>query len=460
MALNATDTRHLEGPSSSWEVYFLRRDDLLFTRYNGNPSLVGVCARVTLNDASPLVYPDKLIRVRLDEQGAIPAFVEKAVHVGASRAFIDGKTKTSAGQVGISGRDLKEVPVLLPPLNEQRRIVTKLEALQSRSRAAREALDAVPPLLEKLRQSILAAAFRGDLTKDWREKHPDVEPASELVDRTPQPEGKASGRAAATSARPGLAAISVGHPQTAAPPRWSWTPLSRVARMESGHTPSRNHPEYWGGGIPWVGIRDAREHHGQVILSTGQTVSDLGLANSSARLLPAKTVCLSRTASVGYVTIMGKPMSTSQDFADWVCTSALVPEYLMFALLAEGEHIRTFGEGTTHTTIYYPELKALHICLAPLDEQLEVVRRVQGLLEVVERLKRNASEQSDRLDTLNKSSLAKAFRGELVPQDPNDEPAAVMLERIKAEQQASGDNGAALKKKGRRGRGRSQVDQR
>ncbi|HMR79458.1 MAG TPA: hypothetical protein PKD61_30335, partial [Polyangiaceae bacterium] len=109
MALNATDTRHLEGPSSSWEVYFLRRDDLLFTRYNGNPSLVGVCARVTLNDASPLVYPDKLIRVRLDEQGAIPAFVEKAVHVGASRAFIDGKTKTSAGQGGISGRDLKEV---------------------------------------------------------------------------------------------------------------------------------------------------------------------------------------------------------------------------------------------------------------------------------------------------------------------------------------------------------------
>src|SRR6185503_10682565 len=63
------------------------------------------------------------------------------------------------------------------------RIVTKLEALQARSRRAREALDAVPPLLEKLRQSILAAAFRGDLTKDWRSKHEDVEPASELLKR-------------------------------------------------------------------------------------------------------------------------------------------------------------------------------------------------------------------------------------------------------------------------------------
>ena len=74
-------------------------------------------------------------------------------------------------------------PTKLPPLNEQRRIVAKLEALQARSRHAREALDAVPPLLEKLRQSILAAAFRGDLTKDWRAKHKPTESAAQLLDR-------------------------------------------------------------------------------------------------------------------------------------------------------------------------------------------------------------------------------------------------------------------------------------
>lgn len=117
--------------------------------------------------------------------------------------------------------------------------------------------------------------------------------------------------------------------------------------MESGHTPSRNYPDYWDGGVPWISIPDAREAHGREIHATTQTVSELGLANSSARLLPAKTVCLSRTASVGYVTTMGKPMATSQDFADWICTPALLPEFLMFALLAEGEHIRTFGEGSS-----------------------------------------------------------------------------------------------------------------
>lgn len=429
MALNAADIRFLAGPTSVWEQYRLREDDLLFTRYNGNPSLVGVCGRVLSRGADLLVYPDKLIRVRLHSELALPAFVEKAVHVGASRAFIGAKTKTSAGQVGISGADLKEVPIPVAPLNEQRRIVAKLESLQARSRRARAALDAVPPLLEQLRQSILAAAFRGDLTKDWRAKRTDVEPARELISRTAEPSGKSSGRAASTSVRPGLGAISVGDPDTPAPGGWHWVPLSRVARMESGHTPSRNHAEYWDGGIPWIGIQDARDGHGKEIHTTAQTVSELGLANSSARLLPARTVCLSRTASVGYVTIMGKPMATSQDFADWICTPALLPEFLMYALLAEGEHIKTFGEGSTHTTIYFPELKAFHVCLAPLEEQREIVRRVQTLLDRIEHLRLNAAERLAQLTVLDRSTLAKAFRGELVPQDPNDEPADVVLAR-------------------------------
>jgi hypothetical protein len=150
MALNTGDTRFLQGAASAWEAYRLRADDLLFTRYNGNPSLVGVCGRVAAATQDLLVYPDKLIRVRLDTQLALPSFVERAVHVGESRAFIDGKTKTSAGQVGISGADLKDVPIRLPPINEQRRIVTKLEALQSRSRRAREALERIGELEHRL----------------------------------------------------------------------------------------------------------------------------------------------------------------------------------------------------------------------------------------------------------------------------------------------------------------------
>src|SRR5581483_214248 len=116
-----------------------------------------------------------------------------------------------------------------------------------------------------------------------------------------------------------------------------------VARLESGHTPSRGHSEYWDGGIPWIGIRDARRHHGLTIHETEQTVSELGLANSAARLLPAGTVCLSRTASVGYVTIMGTQMATSQDFVNWVCSEQLLPAYLKYLLICEKQSLLSFS---------------------------------------------------------------------------------------------------------------------
>ncbi|MFG6104506.1 restriction endonuclease subunit S [Leptothoe sp. EHU-05/26/07-4] len=209
----------------------------------------------------------------------------------------------------ISATDIKTAPIPLPPLNEQHRIVTKIEALTTRSCKARVALDAIPPLLDQFRQSVLAAAFRGDLTADWRAQNPDVETINQLLQSLSKQkiQGKSTGRAATTNIIPGRAALSVGDPETNIPSTWQRVHLLKIARLESGHTPSRKHPEYWGGDIPWIGIQDARENHGQRITSTFQYTNELGLENSAARLLPRGTVCLSRTASVGYALIMGKP---------------------------------------------------------------------------------------------------------------------------------------------------------
>ena len=129
-------------------------------------------------------------------------------------------------------------------------------------------------------------------------------------------------------------------------------------------------------------------------------------------------------------------MATSQDFATWSCSEALLPKYLMYALIAEGENIREFGEGSTHTTIYFPEIRALHICLAPLEEQAEIVKRVEACISWIDYLASEATSARSLIDRLDQAVLAKAFRGELVPQDPNDEPASVLLERIRAERAA------------------------
>ncbi|MFQ1638065.1 restriction endonuclease subunit S [Aeromonas veronii] len=190
---------------------------------------------------------------------------------------------------------------------------------------------------------------------------------------------RVGGRAATEGVIRGRFALSVGMPKEQPPEGWEWVPLSSVARLESGHTPSRKHPEYWGGKIPWIGIRDATSNHGRTIYRTEQTTNSLGIENSSARVLPANTVCLSRTASVGYVVVMGVPMATSQDFINWVCSEAIDYSYLKYVLFAEHDSMLRFASGTTHQTIYFPEAKAFHVCLPPIAVQRRIVDSLQTL---------------------------------------------------------------------------------
>lgn len=211
-----------------------------------------------------------------------------------------------------------------------------------------------------------------------------------------QAETRTGGRAATTGVIPGDVALSVGNPGTALPAGWTWRLLTDVARLESGHTPSRRHPEWWGGSIPWIGIRDATGNHGNTIRRTEQCTNELGIRNSSARVLPANTVCLSRTASVGYVVVMGVPMATSQDFVNWVCGAMLDHRYLKYVLLGERKAFLRFASGTTHQTIYFPEVKAFHIALpelpvqraiadtlASLDDRIDLLRQTNATLESI-----------------------------------------------------------------------------
>lgn len=214
----------------------------------------------------------------------------------------------------------------------------------------------------------------------------------------PRPITATGGRDATLAVIPGRFALSVGRPDLPAADGWNWTRLTDLARLESGHTPSRSRPEYWGGDVPWIGIRDATANHGRRIHDTTEHTNALGIANSSARILPAETVCLSRTASVGYVVMMGRPMATSQDFVNWVCGPRLNPHFLKYVLIAERQALHVFATGSVHQTIYFPEAKAFHVCaparreqdaivdvLGALDDKIELNRRMNETLEAMAR---------------------------------------------------------------------------
>jgi type I restriction enzyme, S subunit len=329
----------------------------------------------------------------------------------------------------LSGKQMAESPICLPPIAEQQRIVAKVDellalcddlelhqdekdALGGKARAsALQVLRAAGPHdemnaawdfvrdewvslisgpddMEDLRSTVLALAVRGRLTR----RNDSHEPAQSSVSRAKQLNRDlvpTRGRAASTQVMKGDAALFVGQPESIfVPDGWCVVALSDVARLESGHTPDRKIANYWGGDISWVGIRDARRNRNGLIFETEQTVTQAGINNSSTRLLPTGTVCLSRTASVGYCVILGKPMCTSQDFVNFVCTEALLPEYLQLIFRAESGALKRFAKGAVHLTIYFPEVKAFQILLPPVSEQIEILRVVHEMLEQLDSLEK------------------------------------------------------------------------
>jgi type I restriction enzyme, S subunit len=203
--------------------------------------------------------------------------------------------------------------------------------------------------------------------------------------------------------------VAVPNIAGSAPSGWSWRKLVDIATLESGHTPSRSRADWWGGSISWVSLTEIRSLDGKWVESTQLTTNEAGIANSSARLLPRGTVCFSRTASVGFVTILGKPMSTSQDFANWICGAELDPEYLMYALIASRSELRAIATGATHKTIYMPELSSFVICSPTRTEQERIVLVLKEKLATINRLCEALKQQERDIRDLPRQVLARGF---------------------------------------------------
>lgn len=160
LKLHANDVRYLSGDPADYEPFLVAPGDVLFTRYSGSRDYVGVCARVPV-DLPPTVYPDKLIRVRVPISMVLPEFLVIAASTGRARRHIESKIRTTAGQSGISGGDLKSLPLNVPSMAEQYRIVAEVDRRLSITVEAEVQVDADVRRISRLRESILSSAING-----------------------------------------------------------------------------------------------------------------------------------------------------------------------------------------------------------------------------------------------------------------------------------------------------------
>lgn len=263
--------------------------------------------------------------------------------------------------------EIEDLRIPMPPAVEREAIIRRLRQQLDAAARVRAAADSQSQTLEVLTEAALRDAFHG------------------------------------------ITPLSTGSERDEAPRGWKWHILTEIARLESGHTPSRRHPEWWGGDVPWLALPDIRELDCSVALETLETTNELGIANSSARILPEDTVVLSRTASVGFVAIMGRPMATSQDFVNWVCGTNLDPFFLMYLLRASRATIRQLSSGAIHKTVYVPTVKAFRVCVPNVSEQERIAGAVRQRLTTLADVKTCLENQAAEIGRLPAAHLRRAF---------------------------------------------------
>ncbi len=353
----------------------------------------------------------------------------------------------------ISYQKLAELEVKLPPLPEQRRIVARIEELQSRTRRAREALEGVPVLLEQLRQSVLASAFRGNLTADWRESHPDVEPASVLLERIRAERRRQweaaeveKMRAKGKEPKDGRWKQKYKEPEPVdsselpeLPEGWEWTTLELITA--SGPQNGLYLPKTaYGAGTPIIRIEDYQSSWSRSARELKRVEAEESLL-SNYRLI-ADDVLINRVNSPSH---LGKCMVVEERNLPAVFESNIMRLHLAAGVNPRfvtrwlespiGRTLLTEKAkwAVNQASINQQDVQAAPIPVAPTCEQARVASLVSSALALLSRQEERLTELRRRSDSLDQAVLSLAFRGELVSQDPSDEPASVLLERLREE---------------------------
>lgn len=457
MKLDLGDVRFLPGNENEYREFMIEEGDLLFTRYNGNPALVGACAVVPHLDGTVL-HPDKLIRVRIS--GLNPSFICAGVSNGRSRRYLDSRVRSTAGQAGISGGDLKRTPILVAPAEEQVRVVEALDSYLTRLDAAAEGLRRVEANLKRYRASVLKAAVEGRLvpteaTLAKRERRT-YEPASALLARileerrrrweaTELAKLKAKGEPPKTDAwKSKYQDPSAPDPTNlpTLPEGWCWATLDALLRspMRNGHSARES--------LDGRGIR--------TLTLTAVTAGDFSIDNTKVTGADPRVVDdlwlepedilveRSNTPELVGTTCMYRGPAGFSIFPDLLIrvrtTKQVSADFVEIALMSpfSREYFTKRAQGIAGSMpkVSQDVVGAIPVPLPPAAEAVRIALESARCLSVGKELAAQNQQNAARCSRLRQSILTWAFEGKLVDQDPNDEPASVLLARIRAQRDA------------------------
>jgi type I restriction enzyme S subunit len=330
---------------------------------------------------------------------------------------------------------LKTLEIPLPPFNEQVRIVARLEELFTRLDAGVEGLRKVKAQLKRYRQAVLKYAFEGKLTEEWRKTHRDqIEPATKLLERIKQERKQKLGTK--YKEPPPIDASEL--PKL--PENWAWTILGEVVFLSNErYNPTISEDERF------VGLEHIQSGTGK-LLGFGKSSETRSTKNrfKQGDLLYGKL-----RPYLNKVWVANFNGVCSTDILVFQKNDFISNEYIAACLLNQSfvEYTNQHMSGVQHPRVSYQVLSQYVIPLPPLLEQLEIAEEVQRSFSVADEVETAMEQNLKKAEFLRQSILKAAFLGKLVPQDPSDEPAEKLLERIKAERAKSKGEKVINKKK-------------
>jgi len=307
--------------------------------------------------------------------------------------FIDNAKGTAQKGIYLKALGLTQIP--LPPLNEQKRIADRLDQLLTRIDKTKAHLDRIPPLLKRFRQSVLAAATSGKLTEEWREDNGEAreiicEPLSKLID------------------------LDLGFAFKSSEFLDEGIRLLRGDNIEPGKLRWKD-AKYFDP-IKLQSFSHLMLKEGDLVLAMDRPIISSGLKISRVSKDDIPSVLVQRVCRF-------KPTSDSDLNLDYLHIFLSSNNFVKYLLNKQN--------GTQIPHISGKQILEFSIVISPIEEQQEIVRRVEALFAKADRIEAQYKNARQQVDRLTPALLAKAFRGELVPQDANDEPASVLLERVK-----------------------------